>query len=264
MTHNSGLLRFWVSGVFIVLIITVTGSDVFAEDQGLAPLLKKGYVRVCADAANLPFSSDESATMPGFEVELARLIARDIGVDARFQWILTWVRPFWELKRGECDIFMGLPPSARFKQSNPWIAVSRPYYTMSYAIVARADAGIRGPSDLAGKRVAVDAGRPAEYWLLEHGFERGIYKRQENVFRGVETGEAPAGLLPFPIATWMSRDKPNLVVIPLAEPSLEVALGAATRRADAALTEAVDTAVARLLASGAAGEILRRYHAIQE
>jgi ABC-type amino acid transport substrate-binding protein len=261
MTHKASLLCRWVCGAFI-LSITATDSPIFAEDQGLAPLLKKGYVRVCADAANLPFSSEENAKTPGFEVELARLIARNIGVDARFHWILTWVRPFWELKRGECDIFMGLPPSARFKQSNPWIAVSRPYYTMSYAILARADAGISGPADLAGKRVAVDAGRPAEYWLLDHGFERGIYKRQENVFRGVEIGEAPAGLLPFPIAMWMSRDKTNLVVIPLAEPSLEVALGAATRREDAALTEAIDTAVAGLLATGAVAEVLHRYHAI--
>ena len=198
----------WLSGAAI-LLITAVGSSVFADEGGLAPLIKKGYVRVCADPDNLPFSS-EAGSAPGFEVELARLIARELGVDARFQWILTWVRPFWELKRGECDIFMGLPPIAHLKQSNPWIAVSRPYYTMSYAILARADAGIRGTADLAGKRVAVDAGRPAEYWLFEHGLERGIYKRQENVFRGVEIGEAPAGLLPFPIATWMSRDKPGL------------------------------------------------------
>jgi len=195
-------------------------------------------------------------------VELARLIARDLGVEARFHWILTWVRPYWELKRGECDVFMGLPPSPRLTQANPWIAVSRPYYTMSYAIVARVDAAIREPSDLAGKRVAIDAGRPAEYWLLEHGFERGIYKRQEDVLRGVEIGEAPAGLLPFPLATWMSRDKPGLVVIPLAEPSLAVPLGAATRRDDVALTEAVDHTIARLLTSGAADEILRRYRAV--
>ena len=249
MTSSPKRLRRCVA-VAVVLVVAVIASQAFGDEYTLAALREKGYVRVCADAGNLPFSSEENTGTPGFEVELARLIARDIGVDAQFQWILTWVRPFWELKRSQCDIFMGLPPSARFKQSNPWIAVSRAYYTMSYAIVARADAGIRGPADLAGKRVAVDAGRPAEYWLLEHGFQRGLYKRQENVFRGVETGEAPAGLLPYPLATWMSRDKPNLVVLPLAEPSLDVALGAATRREDAQLTTAVDQAVARLLEAG--------------
>ena len=260
MTFVSRRRRCCLSAVALLLVTVIAGMA-YGDEYTLAALRKKGYVRVCADAANLPFSSEENTATPGFEVELARLIARAIGVDAQFQWILTWVRPFWELKRGQCDIFMGLPPTARFHQSNPWIAVSRPYYTMSYAILARADAGIRGPADLSGKRVGVDAGRPAEYWLMEHGFQRGLYKRQENVFRGVENGEAPAGLLPYPIATWMSRDKPNLVVIPLAEPSLEVALGAATRREDAELTVAVDQAVSHLLATGAVGEILRRYRA---
>src|SRR5262245_35895638 len=115
---------------------------------------------------------------------------------------------------------------------------------------------------LGGQTGAIDAGRPAEYWLLEHGFERGIYKRQEDVFRGVEVGEAPAGLLPFPLATWLSRDKPGLVVIPLAEPSLAFPLGVATRSDDVALTEAMDHTITRLLATGAIEEILRRYKAV--
>ena len=149
----------WLSGAAI-LLITAVGSSVFADEGGLAPLIKKGYVRVCADPDNLPFSSEAGST-PGFEVELARLIARELGVDARFQWILTWVRPFWELKRGECDIFMGLPPIARLKQSNPWIAVSRPYYTMSYAILARVRAASE-PADVGIDHVLVAFDREQE------------------------------------------------------------------------------------------------------
>src|SRR5438309_1301726 len=121
MAHRPGPLGHWLSGAAIFLI-TAVGSSVFADEGGLAPLIKKGYVRVCADPDNLPFSSEAGST-PGFEVELARLIARELGVDARFHWILTWVRPFWELKRGECDLFMGVPPIARLKQS---AACSRP------------------------------------------------------------------------------------------------------------------------------------------
>src|SRR6266496_4403678 len=77
MTHHSGLLGHWLSGAAI-LLITAVGSSVFADEGGLAPLIKKGYVRVCADKDNLPFSSEEGPT-PGFEVELARLIARELG-----------------------------------------------------------------------------------------------------------------------------------------------------------------------------------------
>jgi polar amino acid transport system substrate-binding protein len=133
-----------------------------ADQDSLAEIRGKGYVRVCADPANLPFSSAEGS-VPGFELELAKAIAERLGVRAQFHWMLTWVRPGWELKKGNCDLFLGLPVTAHYRESNPWIAVSRPYYTMNYAILTTSDASVTSPADLAGKRVAVDAGRPAEY-----------------------------------------------------------------------------------------------------
>jgi ABC-type amino acid transport substrate-binding protein len=60
----------------------------------------------------------------------------------------------------------------------------------------------------------------------------------------------------------MARDKPGLVIIPIAEPSLAFPLGAATRREDVALTEAVDQVIVRLLATGSVDEILHRYRAV--
>ncbi|MBI4638750.1 MAG: transporter substrate-binding domain-containing protein [Candidatus Rokubacteria bacterium] len=245
----------------IVAVLAFVPILAVAEEEGVASPQQKGYVRICADPSNLPFSSSSSGPQ-GFEVELATLVARDLGVEPRLEWILTWVRPVWELQKGKCDVFMGLPPSARFKASQPWIAVSRPYYTMKHALVVKSAAGIRGIGDLAGKRVAVDAGRPADYYLLEKGIERGIYKRQEAALHAVDADEAAAALLPLPIASWLARDKPALTVIPLDEPSLEIALGVATRASDQRLTRAVDQAIGRLLASGEVQEILLRYGAV--
>lgn len=251
--------------VIAAVLVLLAGPQLSARagQNSLAEIRGKGYVRVCADPANLPFSSSRGGT-PGFEVELAQAVAEELGVEAQFQWILTWVRPVWELKKGNCDLFLGLPPTARFKQSNPWIAVSRPYYTMTYAVFTRSDAGVAGPADLTGKRVAVDAGRPAEYYLLAKGLERGIYKRQEAVAEAVEKREAAAGLLPYPIASWFARGKPDAVVIPLREPSLDIDLGVATRAEETTLTAAVDRAVEHLLADGTIKNILARYRAVPE
>ncbi|MBI4638757.1 MAG: hypothetical protein HY727_20665 [Candidatus Rokubacteria bacterium] len=82
-----------------VLLVAVNGGSL-PQASGLDALRAKGYVRTCADPANLPFSSAQEET-PGFEVELARLIAHEIGVEARFHWICTWVKPFWPLRRRE-------------------------------------------------------------------------------------------------------------------------------------------------------------------
>ena len=256
--RRASALASWLLAATLAL---VPAPAVTAKGEGTTSPQQNGYVRICADPSNLPFSSSGPGPR-GFEVELATLIAGDLGVEPRFEWILTWVRPVWELRKDKCDAFMGLPPSERFKASNPWIAISRPYYTMKYALVAKAAAGVRGIGDLAGKRVAVDAGRPAEYYLLEKGIERGNYKRQEAVFHAVDSDEAAAALLPLPIASWFARQNPGLTVIPLDEPTLEVALGVATRARDERLTRTVDEAIGRLLASGKVQEVLQRYGAV--
>src|SRR5436309_5600067 len=108
----------------LVMALTLYAGAVLAQSEGLEGLRQKGYVRVCADPSNLPFTSTEAAT-PGFEVELARLMARELGIEARMEWTPTFVRALQPLRAGRCDLFLGLPADERFTESNPWISVSR-------------------------------------------------------------------------------------------------------------------------------------------
>ncbi|MBI4608188.1 MAG: transporter substrate-binding domain-containing protein [Candidatus Rokubacteria bacterium] len=247
-------------GVVPALLALATGLEA-AADGGLDAIRERGYVRVCADPSNLPFSSSDPST-PGFEVELARLVARQIGVEARFEWTLTYVRALRPLRDGACDLFMGLPQDDRFREANPWIAVSRPYYTMGHAILARSDAGIQTLSDLAGKRVAIEGMSPADSFVFYRGLDRGIYRSQEEAFRAVAAGEVPAALLWLPVASWLARGRADLRVIPIAEPRLEFPIGAGVRRRDRDLAAAVDDAVGRLKDSGKVREVLGRYGAV--
>lgn len=251
-----------VCRVVLLLSILALGAGLEAAEEGaLGQIRQNGYLRVCADPANLPFSSSDRAT-PGFEVELARLVAREIGVEARFHWHLTYVRALGPLRDGVCDLFMGLPQDERFRKSTPWVTVSRPYYVMGHAIVARADAGIRAFGDLAGKRVAVDRMSVADIYLFYKGIDRGIYRSQEEAFGAVAGGEVPATFLWLPVASWLARGKADLRVIPVSDPSLEFPIGAGVRRRERDLAAAVDAAIARLSDSGKVQEILKRYGAI--
>src|SRR5262245_53171839 len=157
----------------MLMALTLYAGVVLAQSEGLEALRQQSYVRVCADPANMPFTSTD-ATTPGFEVELARLIARELGVEARLEWHATLARVLQPLRAGRCDLFMGLPAEARFIEGNPWLSVSRPYYTMRHAIVAKAATGIAALDDLKGKRVAVDAISVADFYLFDQGLERGI------------------------------------------------------------------------------------------
>lgn len=247
--------------LIIVAVLGLTAGVEAAEHRGLGVVRERGYLRVCADPSNLPFSSSDPAT-PGFEVELARLLAREIGVDARFEWNLTYVRALRPLREGACDLFMGLPTDARFREGNPWVTISRPYYTLGHALVARTGTGIRTLSDLAGKRVAIEGISVADFYVVDKGIDRSIYKTQEQAFRAVAAGEAPAALLWLPVATWLARGMSDLRVIPISDPRLEFPIGAGVRRRDGDLAKAIDEAIGRLQDSGKVQEVLARYRVI--
>lgn len=247
--------------LLIAAILGLAPAPGAADEDALGLIREKGVLRVCADPSNLPFSGSDEAT-PGFEVELARLIASELGVEARFEWNLTYHRALKPLRQGICQLFMGLPADDRFREGNPWIAVSRPYYVMGHAIVARADANIRTVGDLTGKRVAIDAVSPADFYLYDKGIDRGIYHGHDKAFEAVAAGEAPAALIWLPVASWLARGRPELRVSPLAERQLEFPIGAGLRRRDAGLALAVDAALARVAERGKVKEILLRYGAI--
>jgi ABC-type amino acid transport substrate-binding protein len=238
-----------------------------AGQEELDTIRQQGYLRVCADASNLPFSSADPAT-PGFEVELAQRIARELGVDARVQWYSSLgLRPEL-LREGACDLFMGLPQDDELMESTPWLTVSRPYYVMSHALVANVEAGVATLRDLSGQRVAVDAAGIADFYLFYEGFQRGIYRGQEEAFRALVSGEAPAAFLWLPVASWLARGHSELQVIPVSDPRLEFPtrleypIGAGLRRRDRSLAAAVDEAIGRLQDRGEAQAILERYGAI--
>jgi polar amino acid transport system substrate-binding protein len=247
--------------LFMLGAFALWAGPALAQPEGIEALRQRGYVRVCADPANMPFASTDVNT-PGFEVELARLIARELGVEARMEWHLTFVRALQPLRGGGCDLFLGLPTDERFSEGNPWISVSRPYYVMGHSIMAKAETGIRTPEDLIGKRVAIDAASVADFYLFDKGIERGIYKGQEAAFRAVVTGEAAAALLWLPVASWLARGDVTLRVMPLSEARLEFPIGAGVRRRERELAVAVDQALERLQNNGEAQAVLERYGAV--
>ncbi len=86
-------------------------------------------LRVCADPDNLPFSRSDGA---GFENRIAKLVADDLGVPLRYEW-LPDRRAFVRKTLGEklCDVIVGVPVG--FERA----MTTKPYYRSSYALVQR-------------------------------------------------------------------------------------------------------------------------------
>jgi ABC-type amino acid transport substrate-binding protein len=236
-----------VSFVALVLALSVAGAVEGGEI---------GKLRVCADPANLPFSSQEAAT-PGFEVELARQLARDV----TFHWVPTYRWPVVarQLRDRQCDLFLGLPLDPRFEDDNPRLALSLPYYVMGQVLVSRAGEGIRRLEDLTGKVVGVEAASPGDFLVVRQGYQRRVYLTPEETFEAVRAGAVDAALIWSSPAGWLARKTPGFELTWIREPEGEFKIAIGMRKDDRELKAAVDRALTRLLDEKKVEEILARY-----
>ena len=86
-------------------------------------------LRICADPNNMPYSNEQEQ---GFENELARLIAKDLGMVLSYTW-LPQRSAFFDksLEAGACDVVLGVPSGMAT------VRTTRPYYRSGYVFVSR-------------------------------------------------------------------------------------------------------------------------------
>jgi polar amino acid transport system substrate-binding protein len=130
-------------------------------------------LRLCADPANLPFSTSSEAAakagMPGLYIEIGQAVADALGRPMETVWSLSYFGKRnlrTTLLAGRCDLAVGLPAVDDFM--GPAVIFSRPILSVGYAIVARKDANLSTIADLDGKRVAVQFGSPPQSLVAEH------------------------------------------------------------------------------------------------
>jgi quinoprotein dehydrogenase-associated probable ABC transporter substrate-binding protein len=154
-------------GVFALL----AAAPALAQDAANA-------LKVCADPNNLPFSNRAEQ---GFENKLARIWARELGVDVEYTWF-PQRRGFErntlnaeDPERGgyKCDVIVGVPAGYDLALT------TRPYYRSTYALVyvvgGKLDVANAGdlttlpPATREALRIGVFTPGPAAEWLARHG-----------------------------------------------------------------------------------------------
>ncbi len=236
------------------------------------PVLKVG-----ADPNNLPFSNRAGQ---GFENELARIVARDLGRPLAFVW---WPerRGFIRhtLKEGGCDLVLGVP--AGFALAQP----TDPYYRSTYVFVTRHDRqlGLRSLDDprLRTLRIGIHvigddyASLPPVQALGRRGIVKNIVGY--SIYGDIDQPDPPAALIGAvalgdvdvalawgPLAGYFAtRQSVALDVTPIApgsaadDPPFAFDVAMAVRRGDATLRAQVDAILARR--SGEIHDLLVRY-----
>ena len=244
-------------------VILLSVGTAWSQDAGA------GALRACLLANNPPYSwqADES----GFDLETARAVAEAIGRGFQPVWIehdtrITEIEetdlPVFGLARGRCDAIFSVPGQDALDEA-PTLVVGEPYYGAGFELVGPTDKSLRSLDEVGDGAVAVRAQTIANFMLSARRIQTFTVFSLEEALDAVGSGRAAAALLWGPKAGWHLSARPELslrIVDGLEPPSVvRWNESVATRKDDAALRRAIDTALGSLTESGTLTRLLEKY-----
>lgn len=230
-----------------------------ASARSYDEIKQSGTLVLCAHPNSLPFASKNGARH-GFQVELAAALAKRLGLTLTREWVITG----YDMFRAPCDVVMDsiADPQA---QEDSGLKLSKPYRRSGVALAVRADdRSIQSLADLnGGRKVGVLTASIAAMTLDQRGIETlpGLF--EDEMLDLLEKREVDAAAVTASSVGYYNLRHPQHPVRMIqvfegeADLSWNVAVG--LRRPDTALTQAVDEAMAKLVADGTAKRIYARY-----
>jgi polar amino acid transport system substrate-binding protein len=253
------------------LLLAICGAPfAVAEQSPLERIKKARALTVCIDPDNLPYSHSKK-TPPGFDVEIARELAKALGVEAKFVWVDT-IRdtPLGEMLEGECDCVVGaaidVNTADEMQNLGEKVLFTKPYHTTGYVLVIK-EGGPQAKKleELKGKKIGAEAGSVADYNLNLKGHDRRLYPMQDSIFSGIESGEVVAGFMWAPNVGFMLKEDPKrkfkLVDGYVPEEDFRFDIGVAVRKEDRELKESLDKIIQSLVEKGEVKRIITGYGA---
>ena len=243
--------------VVIGLLALVLASPA-AEPRPYEEIRARGEISVCANPNALPYASNRP-DLPGFQIEIARAIARRLDVQLRVEWIVPRMRA----STVDCDMLMdtiALPDL-----QGPAIKLSVPYQTGGVALAfAPGQPTVAHYKDLPpGMRVGVIMNSLASLIVSKTGARMVPFGFEEDMLAAVGNGEVTAGAVSPAAIGYYNLTHPDrkvtLVYANESEPELRWTVAVGLRRADAPLVEAVNAAVTALIADGTIAAIYAKY-----
>jgi polar amino acid transport system substrate-binding protein len=247
-------------GLAAVLLAVAAVCEIpAASPRPLGSIEMRGVVSLCAHPNALPFASRRDDP-PGFQIELAHAIAKQLGVDLDVAWIVSPI----QYRSAECDIIMDTIVDEQL-QAEGRVRVSRPYHHSGVALaLPKGTEGVRSFRDLdRKKRIGVQVGSLAQMILGKRGQQTTPFGFEDEMLDALATGTIDgAAASPAAIAYFNLRhpgQSLRLVHAYEGEPELSWDVAVGMRGSDASLRQRIDAVIERLLADGSIRNIYARY-----
>ncbi|WP_437192842.1 ABC transporter permease subunit [Planctomicrobium sp. SH527] len=268
-TSTRGKLRTLCLGGLLCLGVFFVDLREVAAGEGLNRVKQRGTLIWGADQeGGGPFvypASDDATRLEGFEVELAELLATELGVKSQFQQG-QWDKLPDLLDRGDLDIVLNGYEWSPVRAAR--YGTSIPYYIYELQLLARKDDSslkswedVLNPPDGRKKRIAVLGSSAADEYLQKLGNKITIanFDGVSDAMRSVELNVdgIDANLQDLPIWTYYESGFPLITAV--GDPVGRGFYVAMTRKEDSELLAAVNEALLKALRDGRLRKILAKY-----
>jgi len=245
----------FLAGAALALGVLVGGD---AGARTLAEVKSLGAISMCANADALPYASKDP-DRPGFQIELGRALAQGLGVPLNVEWIL----PRRRANVVNCDLLFDVVNDPAVHEGR--LLLSHPYQKSGLALGLRSDAEpITDFKELKkGQKIGIMVGSMASMVLNKAGKSTSPYAFQTDMVEDLQKGELYGAAVSSATMSYYIRQHPDsglrLVNAFDGVPQLtwEVAVG--LRKSDAALLDAVNQVLEKLIADGTLTSIYAKY-----
>lgn len=196
-------------------------------------------------------SEDQSGRLVGFDLDVAREVARRLGRAAEFK-VMSWDGIISGLISNRYDVIVSAMNVTPDREKE--IAFVE-YARMSQLFVARKGSAVRSEADLAGRVVAV-AADTTSYDYLQKARAKGLaikeihaYRLAPEVFMAVKTGHAEVLVVDEPVARYFTKLDPQVFEVTGRAVAPEP-IGIGLRKGDPELKRQVEGAVAAMKRDG--------------
>ncbi|MBR1276924.1 ABC transporter substrate-binding protein [Bradyrhizobium sp. AUGA SZCCT0283] len=244
-----------------LLIVAVIGLMGPAQARSLDMIRSSGALGLCAHPNSLPFAS-KVGDPPGFQVELGRALARELGVSLKLDWIITR----YQMRSAGCDILLDVIAD-REAQSETNLRISKPYYRTGVALAVPSASKLTSFKSLnEHTKVGVQVGSMAAMIIGQRRVATSTFGFEIDSLEALANHEIDAAAVTPTAASYFNLTHPDKALRILdrdeSEANLNWNVAVGMVRPDDSLRDAIDAALERLRADGTIDRIYRRYGVI--
>ena len=200
-------------------VIGLGGIANAEEKSKLDEVLARGYVKVGVTSETPPFGFiNEKGELTGFDVDVARLIAKGLFNDAtKIEFVKQGFAARWaNTQSGKIDF--GVQVTTVYPERALKVAFTRPYIDSGIAIVARKDLGVTSISELnKSDYTAAILTNPQSKERHDRYFpnaKSSVFDSGAAQLTAVRTGRAQFLQIDLPVAGWYTTQYDDVVVLP--------------------------------------------------